>query len=85
MVLEITKEKVVYACNGSDGILRLECGALILTMGCRERTAHQILLQGYRPSGVLTAGSVQRYINIEGYLPGKKAVILGSGDIGMII
>lgn len=81
MVLELTKDRVIYACN-RDGIMEIRCGAVILAMGCRERTAGQILLHGSRPQGVITAGSVQRYINIEGYLPGTKAVILGSGDIG---
>jgi NADPH-dependent 2,4-dienoyl-CoA reductase/sulfur reductase-like enzyme len=85
MVLEITPDKIVYACSSANGIIEISCGAIILAMGCRERTAGQILLHGYRPQGVLTAGSVQRYINIEGYLPGTKAVILGSGDIGLIM
>ena len=85
MVLEVTQDKIVYACNNRDGMMKIECGAVILAMGCRERTASQIKLLGYRPAGVLTAGTVQRYINIEGYLPGKKAVILGSGDIGLIM
>lgn len=85
MVLELTKEKEIYACNPKDGMIRIQSGAVILAMGCRERTASQVLLFGYRPSGVMTAGSVQRYINMEGYLPGKKAVILGSGDIGLIM
>lgn len=85
MVLEITQEKVIYACNKQEGMMEIRCGAIILAMGCRERTASQVLIYGYRPAGVLTAGSVQRYINLEGYLPGKKAVILGSGDIGLIM
>ena len=85
MVLEITKEKMIYACNNKDGMMEITCGAIILAMGCRERTASQIQLMGYRPAGVLTAGTVQRYINLEGYLPGKTAVILGSGDIGLIM
>ena len=85
MVLEISEDKTIYACNSTDGILEIQCGAIILAMGCRERTAGQILLHGYRPQGVLTAGAVQRYINVEGYLPGTKAVILGSGDIGLIM
>lgn len=85
MVLEIGADKTIYACNSKDGIVEINCGAIILAMGCRERTAGQILLHGYRPQGVITAGSVQRYINIEGYLPGTKAVILGSGDIGLIM
>ena len=85
MVLEVTRDKVVYACNNKDGMMEITCKAVILAMGCRERTASQIQLMGYRPAGVLTAGAVQRYINMEGYLPGKKAVILGSGDIGLIM
>ena len=85
MVLEVTPERRVYACNKTDGMLEIEAGAIILAMGCRERTASQVLIYGDRPAGVLTAGAVQRYINMEGYLPGSKAVILGSGDIGLIM
>lgn len=85
MVLEVTEQKKVYAINPEDGMLEISCGAIILAMGCRERTASQVFLFGYRPAGVMTAGSVQRYINMEGYLPGQKAVILGSGDIGLIM
>lgn len=85
MVLEITKDRTIYATNGKDGMLELRCGAIILSMGCRERTRSQVFIMGTRPSGIMTAGAVQRYINIEGYLPGKKAVILGSGDIGLIM
>ncbi len=85
MVLEITPEKEIYACSKEEGMIKISCGAIILAMGCRERTASQIQVLGYRPQGVMTAGSVQRYINMEGYLPGKQAVILGSGDIGLIM
>jgi NADPH-dependent 2,4-dienoyl-CoA reductase/sulfur reductase-like enzyme/CxxC motif-containing protein len=85
MVLEITADRRVFACNKQDGILDIECGAIILAMGCRERTAAQTLIYGDRPVGVLTAGAVQRYINMEGCLPGRTAVILGSGDIGLIM
>ena len=85
MVLEITPEKEIYACSEEEGMMKIDCKAIVLAMGCRERTASQVLLYGNRPAGVLTAGAVQRYINIEGYLPGKKAVILGSGDIGLIM
>jgi NADPH-dependent 2,4-dienoyl-CoA reductase/sulfur reductase-like enzyme len=85
IVLEITKDKIIYAMNEIDGMMRIECGAIILAMGCRERTRSQVFIWGTRPSGVLTAGTVQRYINMEGYLPGEKAVILGSGDIGLIM
>jgi NADPH-dependent 2,4-dienoyl-CoA reductase/sulfur reductase-like enzyme len=85
MVLEITADRRIFACNRRDGILDIECGAIILAMGCRERTAAQVLIYGDRPAGLLTAGAVQRYINMEGCLPGRTAVILGSGDIGLIM
>jgi len=85
IVLEMTVDKVIYAMNEVDGFMRIQAGAIILAMGCRERTRSQVFIWGSRPSGVLTAGAVQRYINMEGYLPGKKAVILGSGDIGLIM
>jgi NADPH-dependent 2,4-dienoyl-CoA reductase/sulfur reductase-like enzyme len=85
MVLEISADRRIFACNKQDGILDIECGAIILAMGCRERTAAQVLIYGDRPVGVLTAGAVQRYINMEGRLPGRTAVILGSGDIGLIM
>jgi NADPH-dependent 2,4-dienoyl-CoA reductase/sulfur reductase-like enzyme len=85
MVLEINAERRIFACNKADGILDIDCGAIILAMGCRERTAAQVLIYGDRPVGVLTAGAVQRYINMEGCLPGRTAVILGSGDIGLIM
>lgn len=85
MVLEVTPDKVLYACNQKEGMLKIQARAVILTMGCRERTASQVFIYGDRPTGILTAGAVQRYINMEGYLPGKRAVILGSGDIGLIM
>ena len=85
MVLDMTDSRELYAVNPVDGMMYIECGAIILAMGCRERTASQVFIYGQRPAGVLTAGSVQRYINMEGYLPGKRAVILGSGDIGLIM
>lgn len=85
IVLQMTDNKVVYACNPEDGMMEIQAGAVILAMGCRERTASQVFIYGTRPAGVLTAGAVQRYINMEGYIPGKKAVILGSGDIGLIM
>ena len=85
MVLELTNDRKIFACNKQDGILEINAGAVILAMGCRERTASQVLIYGDRPAGVLTAGVVQRYINMEGYLPGSNAVILGSGDIGLIM
>ena len=67
------------------GLLNINSGSLILATGCRERTRGQILIPGSRPAGVFTAGFIQRLVNIEGYLPGKKIVILGSGDIGLIM
>ena len=85
MVLELTSDKEIYAVNAADGMMYIRSTAVILAMGCRERTASQVFICGSRPAGVLTAGSVQRYINVEGYLPGKEAVILGSGDIGLIM
>lgn len=85
MVLEITADKALYVCSKARGMELVRAKAVILAMGCRERTASQVLLCGARPAGILTAGSVQRYINMEGYLPGKRAVILGSGDIGLIM
>lgn len=85
MVLEISKEKVIYGVNSTDGIIEIHAKAIILAMGCRERTQKQVLIMGTRPSGIMTAGTAQRYINMEGLIPGKKAVIMGSGDIGLIM
>lgn len=83
--MELAADRTVWACSREYGLCEIKCGAVILAMGCRERTASQVLITGSRPSGILTAGAVQRYINMSGYLPGKKAVILGSGDIGLIM
>ena len=85
MVLEVFPEKIVHAVNSRDGYMIIEAQAVILTMGCRERTREAIAIPGDRPAGVFTAGTAQRYINIEGYMIGKRAVILGSGDIGLIM
>ena len=85
MVLEVTPEKEIWAISQKEGVLCFQAGAVILAMGCRERTRPQVGILGTRPAGVFTAGAVQKYINIQGYKPGKKAVILGSGDIGMIM
>lgn len=84
-VLEIHKNKKIVATNPSDGILEIEAKAIVLAMGCRERTRNQILVPGTRPAGIYTAGTAQRLINIEGVMPGKKVVILGSGDVGLIM
>lgn len=85
MVLEVTKEKIVRCINTMDGYFEVESSAVILAMGCRERTRGAIAIPGTRPSGIFTAGAAQRYINMEGYMVGKKVVILGSGDIGLIM
>lgn len=85
MVLEITNHRQVHAVNKDDGYMILHAGAIILAMGCRERTRGAIAIPGDRPAGVFTAGTAQRYINIEGYMVGKRVVILGSGDIGLIM
>jgi len=85
MVIEITKEKLVYAVNNTEGLIEIEAKAIILAMGCREKTRGAINIPGFRPAGIYTAGQAQRFVNIEGYLPGNTYVILGSGDIGMIM
>lgn len=85
MVLEIDSTKRVIAVNPEDGLVEIEAKALILATGCRERTRPQIFIPGDRPSGIYTAGVAQRYLNIEGLMPGKRIVILGSGDVGLIM
>lgn len=85
MVLEITKEKQVHCVNSKNGYQILDAKAIVLAMGCRERTRGAISIPGTRPAGILTAGAAQRYVNIEGHMVGKKVVILGSGDIGLIM
>jgi sarcosine oxidase subunit alpha len=84
MVLEITKEKVITAVN-ENGIMEIKAKAIILAMGCRERPRGAINIPGSRCAGILTAGAAQKFVNIEGYMPGKEVVILGSGDIGLIM
>jgi len=84
-VLEIKKDKRIIAMNPSDGIFEIKAKTVILAMGCREKTRNQILIPGMRPAGVYTAGTAQRLLNIMGVMPGKKIVILGSGDIGLIM
>ncbi|AIY84324.1 NAD(P)/FAD-dependent oxidoreductase [Clostridium baratii] len=85
MVLDIDEDKNVHAINEKEGYVVLKGKAIILSMGCRERTRGAINIPGDRPSGVFTAGAAQRYINMEGYMPGKRVLILGSGDIGLIM
>ncbi|MBN2442948.1 MAG: FAD-dependent oxidoreductase [Spirochaetales bacterium] len=79
------KHKTVIAYSGLYGVLSLECRTIILAMGCRERNRGNIGIAGMRPSGIFTAGLAQRLINIDGYIPGKNIVIIGSGDIGLIM
>ncbi|MGM0501062.1 MAG: NAD(P)/FAD-dependent oxidoreductase [Bacillota bacterium] len=85
MVLEVTPEKTVYAINSDEGMIEIDAGAVVLAMGCRERTREAIDIPGTRPAGVYSAGTAQRYINMEQWIPGEKVVILGSGDIGLIM
>ncbi len=85
MVLQITKDKTVHAVNTKIGYMILNAKSIVLAMGCRERTRGAISIPGTRPAGILTAGAAQRYVNIEGYIVGKRVVILGSGDIGLIM
>ena len=85
MVLGISENKIVQAINSVDGYMIIQAKSVILTMGCRERTRGAIAIPGDRPAGIFTAGAAQRYINMEGYMVGKRVVILGSGDIGLIM
>lgn len=85
MVLELTGDRTITAISPVYGRLVLHASAIVLAMGCRERTRASIMVPGTRPAGVMTAGTAQRYMNIEGYLPGRSIVILGSGDIGLIM
>jgi len=85
MVLDVQSDKTVIAVNPEKGLMTIKGKTIILTMGCRERTRGAIRIPGERPAGVFTAGAAQRMVNMEGYLPGKKIVILGSGDIGLIM
>lgn len=85
MVLEITRDRRILAASKRHGFVNVQAGAVVLAMGCRERTRAQVRLPGMRPAGVYTAGTAQRWVNVEGYMPGKRFVILGSGDIGMIM
>ena len=84
MVLNITRDKKITAAN-SGGLLEIEAGAVILAMGCRERPRGALNIPGTRPVGVYTAGTAQKYVNLDGYMPGKEVVVLGSGDIGLIM
>jgi len=85
MVLELTADRRLVAINSREGLVEIKAKTVILAMGCRERTRGAINIPGFRPAGVFTAGTAQRFVNIEGYMPGRKIVILGSGDIGLIM
>lgn len=84
-VLEMDKDRVLTVVSEQAGLKQYECGSIILAMGCRERARGAIGIPGTRPAGIFTAGHAQRLINIEGYMPGRTVVVLGSGDIGLIM
>ncbi|MGN0562652.1 MAG: NAD(P)/FAD-dependent oxidoreductase, partial [Candidatus Fimenecus sp.] len=85
MVLDISADNVVTAVNNFDGLLTIQAKAVVLAMGCRERPRGALSIAGSRASGIMTAGTAQKYVNLDGYMPGKTVVILGSGDIGLIM
>ena len=85
MVLSIGGDKKITAVNRTDGLIEIEAAAVILAMGCRERSRGALNIPGFRPAGIYSAGTAQRLVNIEGFLPGRRVVILGSGDIGLIM
>jgi NADPH-dependent 2,4-dienoyl-CoA reductase/sulfur reductase-like enzyme len=85
MVLQVGNDRTITMINPRDGYFSIQAGAIILAMGCRERTRGAIGIPGTRPAGIFTAGAAQRYVNMEGYMVGKKVLILGSGDIGLIM
>lgn len=85
MVMDISPAKTVTAMNREDGLFQIRAKAVVLAMGCRERPRGALNIPGYRPAGIFSAGTAQRLVNIEGYMPGREVVILGSGDIGLIM
>lgn len=85
MVLDISPDKTITATNRDEGIFKIQAKAIILAMGCRERPKGALNIPGERPAGIYSAGTAQKYVNIKGYMPGKNVVILGSGDIGLIM
>ena len=85
MVMDISREKKITALNRVEGLFTLQAKTVILAMGCRERSRGALNIPGYRPAGIFSAGTAQRLVNMEGYLPGREVVILGSGDIGLIM
>lgn len=85
MVMDISADKVITAMNREDGMFQIQAKAVILAMGCRERSRGALNIPGSRPAGIYSAGTAQYYVNIRGRMPGKNVVILGSGDIGLIM
>ena len=85
MVMDISSQKIVTAMNREEGLFEIRAKAVVLAMGCRERSRGALNIPGYRPAGIFSAGTAQRLVNIEGYMPGREVVILGSGDIGLIM
>lgn len=85
MVMDIANDKTITAMNSTDGMFTIQAKAVVLAMGCRERSRGALNIPGYRPAGIYSAGTAQRLVNIEGYMPGRRVVILGSGDIGLIM
>lgn len=85
MVIDISAEKVITIMNRQEGLVEIQAKAVILAMGCRERSRGALNIPGYRPAGIYSAGTAQRLVNMEGFMPGRKVVILGSGDIGLIM
>lgn len=85
MVMDINSDKIVTAMNRDEGLFEIRAKAIILAMGCRERPRGALNIPGYRPAGIYSAGTAQRLVNMEGYMPGREVVILGSGDIGLIM
>ena len=85
MVMSISSDRIVTAMNKTDGMFQIQAKAVILAMGCRERPRGALNIPGYRPAGIFSAGTAQRLVNMEGYMPGREVVILGSGDIGLIM
>ena len=85
MVLDLSRDRVLTVTGPETGLIQIQAQAVILAMGCRERPRGALMIPGSRCAGILTAGTAQRYLNLEGYMPGKKIVILGSGDIGLIM
>uniref|UniRef100_UPI0005916F0A NAD(P)/FAD-dependent oxidoreductase n=1 Tax=Clostridium polynesiense TaxID=1325933 RepID=UPI0005916F0A len=85
MVIDLNKDKEITAVNSKEGVLSIKAKAVILAMGCRERPRGALTIPGSRCTGIYTAGTAQHFVNIDGYMPGKKVVILGSGDIGLIM